>query len=109
MDRLKKIKYTNLKRIIKTRQNVARETSPMRHFLIIFISLIFIICINIHSNAAYTLNGIENFPDSYKPYLEVLKNKHPDWNFTALYTEPVSYTHLHNTILLYYFFFYYKI
>ena len=32
-------------------------------------------------------NGIDNFPDSYKPYLEVLKSKHPDWNFTALYTE----------------------
>lgn len=74
-------------KICKIKQNVARETSPMRHFLIIFISLMFIICINTHSNAAYTLNGIENFPDNYKPYLEVLKSKHPEWNFTALYTE----------------------
>ena len=74
-------------KICKIKQNVARETSPMRHFLIIFISLMFIICINTHSNAAYTSNGIENFPDSYKPYLEILKSKHPDWNFTALYTE----------------------
>lgn len=76
-----------MKTLIKTRQNVARETSQMRHFLIIIISLIFMTCINTDSNAAYTLNGIENFPDSYKPYLEVLKSKHPDWNFTALYTE----------------------
>ena len=74
-------------KICKIKQNVARETSPMRHFLIIFISLMFIICINTHSNAAYTSNGIENFPDNYKPYLEVLKSKHPEWNFTALYTE----------------------
>ena len=76
-------KIINVK-LIKTKQNVARETSPMRHFLIIIISLIFITCINTDSNAAYTSNGIENFPDSYKPYLEVLKSKHPDWNFTAL-------------------------
>lgn len=60
----------------------------MRRLLIIFSTVfISIICICLNSHAAYTLNGIENFPDSYKPYLEVLKTKHPDWNFTALYTE----------------------
>ena len=30
--------------------------------------------------------GIENFPESYKPYLEELKKNHPNWTFTALYT-----------------------
>lgn len=30
--------------------------------------------------------GIENFPDSYKPYLYALKEKYPNWEFTALYT-----------------------
>ena len=69
------------------KENVARETSILRHLLIIFIFFIFIIYINTKSDAAYTLNGIENFPDSYKPYLEVLKSKHPEWNFTALYTD----------------------
>ena len=69
------------------KENVARETAILRHFLIIFIFFIFIIYINTKSDAAYTLNGIENFPDSYKPYLEVLKSKHPEWNFTALYTD----------------------
>ena len=69
------------------KENVARETSILRHFLIIFIFFIFIIYINTKSDAAYTLNGIENFPDSYKPYLEVLKSKHTEWNFTALYTD----------------------
>ena len=33
-----------------------------------------------------TLEGIENFPESYKPYLEELKKNHPNWTFTALYT-----------------------
>lgn len=31
-------------------------------------------------------NGIDNFPDSYKPYLEELAKKHPNWTFVALYT-----------------------
>ncbi len=31
-------------------------------------------------------DGIENFPESYQPYLEELKKKHPNWTFTALYT-----------------------
>ena len=54
--------------------------------LSIFIFLIMII-INIKTQASYTANGIENFPESYKPYLEVLQKKHPEWSFTALYTE----------------------
>ena len=55
--------------------------------IIILLIFLIIILINKKTEAAYTVNGIENFPDSYKPYLEVLKSKHPDWNFTALYTE----------------------
>ena len=31
-------------------------------------------------------NGIDNFPDSYKPYLEEIAKKHPNWTFVALYT-----------------------
>ncbi len=30
--------------------------------------------------------GIENFPSSYKPYLELIAKKHPNWTFTPLYT-----------------------
>ena len=52
--------------------------------LIIFLS---IILISKKAEATYIVNGIENFPNSYKPYIEVLKSKHPEWNFTALYTE----------------------
>ncbi len=31
-------------------------------------------------------SGISNFPASYQPYLRELEKKHPNWNFTALYT-----------------------
>ena len=30
--------------------------------------------------------GIENFPASYKPYLQELQNRYPNWKFVALYT-----------------------
>lgn len=30
--------------------------------------------------------GIENFPESYRPYLYALQEKHPNWEFTAMYT-----------------------
>lgn len=30
--------------------------------------------------------GIESFPESYKPYLYALQEKHPNWKFTAMYT-----------------------
>ena len=36
--------------------------------------------------SAQKKDGIDNFPDSYKPYLEELQKKHPNWKFTALYT-----------------------
>jgi hypothetical protein len=39
------------------------------------------------SFASYKKEGIENFPDSYKPYLLEIQKKHPNWTFTALYTE----------------------
>lgn len=54
---------------------------------ILFFVFFLILIINNKVQAAYLRNGIENFPESYKPYLEVLKEKHPNWNFTALYTE----------------------
>lgn len=28
----------------------------------------------------------ENFPDSYKPYIEAMKKKHPNWTFKAVHT-----------------------
>lgn len=36
--------------------------------------------------ASIKKDGIENFPSSYRPYLQELKKKYPNWEFTALYT-----------------------
>lgn len=36
--------------------------------------------------AVNIVDGIENFPESYQPYLKELKKNHPNWTFTALYT-----------------------
>ena len=47
---------------------------------------ILIICLNTKASASEKREGIENFPESYKPYLYELKSKYPNWNFTALYT-----------------------
>ncbi len=58
----------------------------------IFITIIIIslvsLSIFIYSKvvASTKLNGIENFPTSYQPYLRELSKKHPNWKFTALYT-----------------------
>lgn len=32
-------------------------------------------------------DGINSFPDSYKPYLQELQKQHPNWKFTALYID----------------------
>lgn len=54
----------------------------------IIICIIFFICIiKIDSMASYKLQGINNFPSSYRPYLVELQKKYPNWSFTALYTE----------------------
>lgn len=36
-------------------------------------------------DASNKLDGIENFPTSYQPYLRELAKKHPNWKFKALY------------------------
>lgn len=36
--------------------------------------------------ASTKTEGIESFPDSYKPYIQELQKKHPNWKFTAMYT-----------------------
>ena len=54
--------------------------------LILFLFIIYFCSAN-KIYASYKMEGIEKFPDSYKPYLLELKNKHHNWTFTALYTE----------------------
>lgn len=53
--------------------------------IVVFI-IVFLFLFIVNSKASDKKSGIENFPDSYKSYLYVLKKKHPKWEFTALYT-----------------------
>lgn len=57
----------------------------IKFFLIAICFLIMIGIVNIHYSANQK-NSIDDFPDSYKPYLLELQKKHPNWEFTALYT-----------------------
>ncbi len=57
----------------------------------IFIGILFIlisisIVIHFRVQASNKIDGIENFPSSYQPYLIELTKKHPNWKFRALYT-----------------------
>lgn len=54
--------------------------------LYIFFIILLLIAFNFKNKASTTTIGIESFPDSYKPYLEELRKKHPNWTFKALYT-----------------------
>ncbi|MFR8104045.1 MAG: Ig-like domain-containing protein [Clostridia bacterium] len=45
--------------------------------------------------ASTKLNGIENFPTSYQPYLKEIAKAHPNWKFTALYTD-LDWNHVIN-------------
>lgn len=54
--------------------------------IIIYFEILLFLFFYFKVNAATKINGIENFPTSYKPYLEILASKYPGWNFTALYT-----------------------
>ena len=61
----------------------------MRYLKIIFSIICFFILILFKNNISYSVEkreGIENFPNTYKPYLIELQKKHPNWKFTALYT-----------------------
>ena len=53
---------------------------------LILIPILVLLIYNIEGNATTQIKGINKFPDSYKPYLIELSKKHPNWNFTALYT-----------------------
>ena len=58
-------------------------------YIVIAILLASIIIFLVHYykvSASSKLEGIENFPSSYQSYLKEILKKHPNWKFTALYT-----------------------
>ena len=54
--------------------------------LVIIIGILFLNSITNISYSADKLDGIDSFPDSYKPYLQELQKNHPNWKFVSLYT-----------------------
>ena len=54
--------------------------------IILFLLILIIYFLFSQVKASNKLNGIESFPDTYRPYLTELSKKYPNWNFTALYT-----------------------
>lgn len=54
--------------------------------LLIILFILLIVIIPKLSKTSTQTDGVESFPESYKPYLQVLKEKYPNWNFVALYT-----------------------
>ena len=51
-------------------------------FILISISLFLYFKVN----ATTEYNNLENFPSSYRPYIEEILKRHPNWKFTPLYT-----------------------
>lgn len=57
------------------------------HFFILAIIIILgVFLIPNNKLAADKREGIDKFPSSYKPYLQELQKRYPNWKFTALYT-----------------------
>lgn len=61
--------------------------STKKILLTIILSICIILFAGFKVQAVTSLDGIENFPSSYQPYLRELAKKHPNWKFTALYTD----------------------
>ena len=57
-----------------------------KNIFMFFLLIILIFIISFHVTASNKLSGIQNFPESYQGYLLELSKKHPNWTFTALYT-----------------------
>lgn len=53
---------------------------------ILFILILIVLFRYYKVNASSKLEGIEKFPSSYQGYLKEILKKHPNWKFTALYT-----------------------
>ena len=60
-----------------------------KKYILYIVGIISIITIFIFVNkniAKTEMYVSDDFPDSYKPYIEELKRKYPNWEFKALYT-----------------------
>lgn len=83
---MKNIKIKNQHILFENKNNHKKISTFVYITLIIIATLVVIFVISTYIDAAEKKEGIENFPDSYKPYLLELKKKYPNWHFVALYT-----------------------
>ena len=60
-----------------------KKTYIVLAIILFFICAIIVLTNSLGSSAS---NGIEDFPESFRPYLEELSKKYSNWKFTALYT-----------------------
>lgn len=67
---------------MKNIKNVKKYIVIVSLFLLISLSIFIFLKVE----ASDKLDGIENFPSSYQPYLREIAKKHPNWKFKALYT-----------------------
>ena len=57
----------------------------IKKYLVLLLIVTLLIIAGIYYSAE-AKDEIESFPQSYRPYLEELKKKYPNWSFTPLYT-----------------------
>lgn len=82
----KSIKIKNKHILIENKKRHSRISTFAYISLIIIAAIVVVFIISTNIDAAEEKEGIENFPDSYKPYLAELQKKYPNWKFVALYT-----------------------
>ena len=82
----KNIKVKNKHILIEKAKKHSRLSTFAYITLIVIAALVIVFVISINIDAAEKKEGIESFPDSYKPYLLELQKKYPNWHFVALYT-----------------------
>lgn len=49
-------------------------------------SIFLFLCFFSNVNAAEIKEGLENFPNTYQPYIQELQKNHPNWRFLAFNT-----------------------
>ena len=82
----KNVKVKNKHILIEKAKKYSRLSTFAYITLIVIAALVIVFVISINIDAAEKKEGIESFPDSYKPYLLELQKKYPNWHFVALYT-----------------------
>lgn len=80
-----------MNKLININTNKKTKLINQSKIIVLALSIFILILIDMilypkKSYSATNVEGIENFPDSFKPYLYELKKNHPNWNFIALYT-----------------------